>query len=112
MTGRGTPKAALVVNDLIGAFSVASSTPANGSTVSTAPTDFSISLSAAYNSSSVAASDFLVNGTAANSFTLTNSTTITFHYNVSPVRQPGFAVDVDRRRRDLAASRRWSAGGL
>ncbi len=89
VTGRGTPKAALVVNDLIGAFSVASSTPANGSTVSTAPTDFAISFSAAYASSSVAASDFLVNGIAANSFTLTNSTTITFHYNVSPAVSQG-----------------------
>ncbi len=89
VTGLGTPQAAMIVNDLVGGFAVVSSTPANGSTVSTPPTDFSISFAAAYTPSSVAASDFTVNGIAANSFTLTNSTTITFHYNVSPAATQG-----------------------
>ncbi len=89
VTGIGTPRAVLVVNDLIGGFAVASSTPANGATVSTPPADFTISFAAAYAPSTVAGSDLTVNGIAADSFTLTNSTTITFHYNVSPAATQG-----------------------
>jgi hypothetical protein len=89
VTGRGTPIAPSIVSDLVGAFAVASSTPANGSTVSTAPTDFTIALANAYDPNSVQASDLAVNGIAADSFTLTNSTTITFHYNSSPVTTQG-----------------------
>ncbi|HEV3416195.1 MAG TPA: S53 family peptidase, partial [Pirellulales bacterium] len=89
VTGRGTPKAPLVVNDLVGVYSVASSTPANGSTVSTPPTDFTISFPAAYTPSSVQASELAVDGIAANSVTFTNSTTITFHYDASPVTTQG-----------------------
>jgi hypothetical protein len=89
VTGRGSPKAALVVKDLVGAYAVSSSTPANGATVSTPPTDFSLTLAAPYTPSSVQASDLAVNGITANSFTLTSSTTITFHYTTSPVTTQG-----------------------
>jgi hypothetical protein len=74
--------------ELVG-FSVTTSNPAcNSFVVGTAPTDFVINLSDPALPSSVQASDFTVNGTAANSFTLSNSNaTITFHFTSSPATQ-------------------------
>ncbi len=89
VTGRGTPKAALVVNDLVGAYTVTSSNPANGAIVSTPPADFAITLATPYDPNSVLAADLTVDGVPADSFTLTNSTTITFHFNASPVTTQG-----------------------
>jgi hypothetical protein len=89
VTGRGSPKAALLVNDLVGAYTVASSTPANGTTVSTPPVDFSVTFASPYAPSSVQAGDLSVDGIAADSFTLTSSTTVTFHYATSPVTTQG-----------------------
>lgn len=89
VTGRGSPKAALIVNDLVGAYTAISSTPANGATVSTPPVDFSVTFASAYTPSSVEAGELAVNGIAADSFTLTSSTTVTFHYDTSPVTTQG-----------------------
>jgi hypothetical protein len=59
-----------------------------GTVVHTQPTDFIVSASCAVDPATVQATDFTVNGTPANSFTLTNgNTTITFHFNISPVTQ-------------------------
>src|SRR6266496_6629751 len=75
--------------ELVG-FAVTTTTPACNSTISTQPVDFVINLSDAALVSSVQASDFTVNGTPANSFTLSNgNATITFHFNSTPVVTQG-----------------------
>jgi N-acetylneuraminic acid mutarotase len=56
--------------------------------VGTAPTDFTVNLSDAADPTTVQGSDFMVNGTPANTATLSNgNTTITFHFNTPPVVQ-------------------------
>ncbi|HEV2969166.1 MAG TPA: Ig-like domain-containing protein [Pirellulales bacterium] len=89
VTGRGSPIAPLIVNDLVGPFTVASSIPAGASIVSAPPADFVISFVSPYAAASVQAASLTVNGIAADSFTETNATTITFHYNASPVTAQG-----------------------
>jgi hypothetical protein len=75
--------------ELVG-FSVTTTNPACNSVISTQPTDFVINLSDAVDPSTVQATDFTVNGTPANSFTLSNgNATITFHFNSSPVTAQG-----------------------
>src|SRR5205814_2008474 len=78
-----------VVNDLVGAFHVAASNPAAGSAVATPPTDFAVTFSSPYSTSGLDASAFTVNTVAADSFTATDATTITYHFNVSPVTAQG-----------------------
>src|SRR5262249_52064858 len=75
--------------DLVG-FAVTTSNPACNSTVSTQPVDFVINLTDPVDPSTVQASDFTVNGIAANSFTLqSGNAQITFHFNTSPVTTQG-----------------------
>lgn len=75
--------------ELVG-FAVTTSTPACNSLINTQPTDFIISLSDAVDPATVQATDFTVNGTPANSFTLQNANTqITFHFNSTPVTTQG-----------------------
>ncbi len=76
--------------ELVG-FAVTTTTPACNSIINTQPVDFIINLSDPALPSSVQASDFTVNGTAANSFTYAGppSTQITFHFNSSPVVTQG-----------------------
>src|SRR5260370_377097 len=66
-------------------FVVIGSTPNAGQTVGVPPTDFVIKLTKAYDSTSVQAADLQVNGVAADSVTLTDAQTLTFHYVTSPV---------------------------
>jgi Bacterial Ig-like domain len=90
VTGRGSPLLPSLVTDTEGILRIVSSNPADGSTVvGTPPTDFSITTSAPYATNGIVASDLKVDGIAANSFTLTNSTTITFHYTSSPITTQG-----------------------
>lgn len=90
VTGRGSPHLPSLVGDTEGILRVVSSTPASGSTVvGTPPVDFSITFSAPYKSNTISARDLKVNGIAADSYTLTNSTTVTFHYATSPVTTQG-----------------------
>ncbi len=114
VTGRGTPKAPAIVNDLIGSFAVVAATPAINGTVSTPPTDFAITLSSPYNGTGIVASDLSVNGITADSVAQTNSTTLTFHYNSSPVSAQGLqtmtiAAGVFTRQGDGAASSAFNA---
>src|SRR6185437_4729270 len=75
--------------DLVG-FSVTTADPACGSVIDTQPTDFIINLSDPVDPSTVQASDFTVNGTPADDFTLSNgNATITFHFNSTPVQNQG-----------------------
>jgi len=75
--------------ELVG-FAVTTTTPACNSIVNTQPTQFDINLSDAVDPSTVQATDFTVNGTPANSFTLLNGdTTIRFTFPSSPVTQQG-----------------------
>ena len=71
--------------DLVG-FSVTTADPACGSLViGTAPTAFTVDLSDPVDPSTVQASDFTVNGTPADNFTLSNgNATIEFTFNASP----------------------------
>ncbi len=75
--------------DLVG-FAVTTTTPACNSVISTQPVDFVINLTDAVNTATVQANDFTVNAIPANSFTFQNgNTTITFHFNTSPVTTQG-----------------------
>ncbi len=75
--------------DLVG-FSVISTSPACGSVIATQPTDFVVNLTDPVNPATVQASDFTVNGAAADSFVLGNGNTqITFTFNSSPVTTQG-----------------------
>ncbi|HKD37938.1 MAG TPA: dockerin type I domain-containing protein, partial [Pirellulales bacterium] len=63
---------------------------AAGAAVAAPPTDFAISFSSPYAPPpTIVASALAVNGIAADSYTLTDATTITFHFNVSPVTAQG-----------------------
>ena len=71
-------------------LSVTTTDPVCNSVVFTQPTDFTVNVSVAVDPSSVQATDFTVNGTAADSFTLQNGNTqITFHFNITPVTNQG-----------------------
>src|SRR6478672_1407797 len=60
------------------------------SPISTQPVDFVINLSDPVNPATVQASDFTVNGIAANTVALSNgNATLTFHFNTSPVTLQG-----------------------
>ena len=75
--------------ELVG-FAVTTTSPACNSVINTAPNDFIVNLSDPVNSATVQATDFTVNGSAANSFVLSNgNATITFHYTNSPVATQG-----------------------
>ena len=75
--------------ELVG-FAVTTTTPACNSIISTQPTDFIINLTDAVNTATVQASDFTVNGIAANTVAFSNgNTTLTFHFNTSPVSTQG-----------------------
>ena len=71
--------------------------PACGSfVVGTAPTDFVVDLSDPADPSTVQASDFTVNGTQADSFTLQNgNATIEFDFNTSPVVEGENTMHID-----------------
>src|SRR5262249_10347724 len=72
------------------ALSVTKTTPANGDFVTgVAPTDFVVHPSQASAPTPVQASALTVNGIAADSMPFTDATTLTFHYNTSPVTTPG-----------------------
>ena len=75
--------------ELVG-FAVTTTTPACNALINTSPVDFVINLSDPVDPATVQATDFTVNGTAANSFVLSNlNATITFHFNSSPVVTQG-----------------------
>ena len=75
--------------DLVG-FAVTTADPACGSVVDTQLTDFILDLSDPVDPATVQASDFLVNDIPADSFSLSNGdTTITFHFDTSPVQNQG-----------------------
>jgi autotransporter-associated beta strand protein len=87
VAGRGSPKAPLIVSDLVGG--VASSVPAASASVSTRPTDFAITFASAYDPTSIQVGDLAVNGQMPDSFKLSSATTVTFHFNTSPVIAQG-----------------------
>jgi len=68
---------------------VVSATPGINSVVTTLPTQFTINWSNPYQQASVQASDFKVNGIAANTRTFIDSDTVRFNFTVSPVSLQG-----------------------
>ena len=75
--------------ELVG-FAVTTTTPACNSTISTQPVDFIINLTDPVNTATVQASDFTVNAIPANTVAFSNNnTTLTFHFNTSPVTVQG-----------------------
>ena len=75
--------------ELVG-FAVTTTTPACNSIISTQPVDFIINLTDAVNTATVQANDFTVNGIPANTVAFSNgNTTLTFHFNTSPVSVQG-----------------------
>jgi hypothetical protein len=58
--------------------------PSCGSVINTPPVDFSVALSDPTDPSSIQPTDFMVNGTPADSFTTLNNFSIVFHFNTSP----------------------------
>ena len=71
-------------------LSVTTTDPACNSVVFTQPTDFTVNVSVAVDPTTVDAGDFTVNGTPADSFTLSNGNqTIDFHFNNTPVTTQG-----------------------
>src|SRR5436309_5598484 len=75
--------------ELVG-FSVTTTDPACNSVINTQPVDFVVNLSDPADPSTVQPTDFTVNGTPADSDTLSNgNATITFHFNSTPVTTEG-----------------------
>src|SRR6476646_789899 len=75
--------------ELVG-FAVTTTTPACNSIISTQPVDFVINLTDPVNTGTVQATDFTVNGIAANTVAFSNgNATLTFHFNTSPVSVQG-----------------------
>jgi len=71
-------------------LSVTTTDPACNSVVFTQPTDFTVNVSVAVDPNTVEASDFTCNDIPANSFTLSNNdSTITFHFDNTPVTNQG-----------------------
>jgi len=65
--------------------------PTCGSVINSPPVDFSVGLSDPTDPSSIQPTDFMVNGTPADSFTNFNNISIVFHFNTSPA-VPGLNV--------------------
>jgi hypothetical protein len=70
-------------------FAVVGNTPGTGQTVVAPPADFAIKLTQAYDPASVSAAALTVNGVPADSVTLTDAQTLTFHFATSPVTAAG-----------------------
>ena len=68
---------------------VLSHTPAEGSVVTSLPTDFQIDFSEAIDQSTLDASDLSVNGQQADSYSVVDGNTFTFHFLSSPVTTEG-----------------------
>ncbi len=91
VTGLGSPIANKLVPDMVRTtgMSAIASTPANGALVSPSTTDFSVYFSDTYDPATVQASDLTIDHVAADSFTLTSATEITFHFSRSPLTSDG-----------------------
>jgi len=77
-----------VVPPGVGGLAVTASVPANGSTITVAPTTFTLTVSAPVNPATLQGADLVVNGVPANSVSyVPGSTTITFNYASPPVVQ-------------------------
>ncbi len=70
-------------------MAVAGASPGRGGVVTSPPLDFEVTWNYDYNPASVDAGDLLVNGLPAESYTLVDADTISFHYNTSPVTAEG-----------------------
>src|SRR6267378_1547554 len=94
--GGASQQDAFTDRELVG-FSVTTTDPACGSlVVGTAPTVFTVNLSDPADPATVQATDFTVNGTPADSFTLSNgNATIEFDFNPSPVVQGENTMHID-----------------
>ncbi|MEX2187874.1 MAG: tandem-95 repeat protein, partial [Pirellulales bacterium] len=74
----GTAVGTATINVIAPNFSVTSTTPASGATLTSPPTQVVVNFDAPVQAASVAASDLTVNGVAATGFTINDADTITF----------------------------------
>lgn len=93
---------------------VIGSVPADGEVVSVPPTNFVIRFSDSCDTNTVNSSDLRVNNLPADSFALTSSDTVTFHFNSSPVTSEGaqtmfIAENALTRLRDGDGVQEWTA---
>jgi streptogramin lyase len=92
VTGIGTPVANQLIPDwatINTTLAVTSANPAPHSFVTSQPNDFTIGFSDPYDPTTVAANELTVNGVAADSVTQPDASTLTFHFNTSPVAAQG-----------------------
>jgi ELWxxDGT repeat protein len=106
----GDPAAEVVSLDL----AVIGSTPRGGDVMASRPVDFAVTFNEPYLGSSVEAGDLRVNGLPADSFTLTDACTLTFHFNTSPVTAQGsqtmsIAAGSVLRTSDHQGNRAWTS---
>jgi hypothetical protein len=80
--GRKDPNVYYKAIDL--GLTVRSTSPLNGAVVSTIPLDYVVNFSDPIQAATVDASDFTVDGVAANSFTINSPTQVTFRYLTAP----------------------------
>ncbi|HEX4142891.1 MAG TPA: pre-peptidase C-terminal domain-containing protein [Pirellulales bacterium] len=100
VTGIGTPLANVIVPALASDLALTSTNlivtatnPGADTILSTAPSTFVVDFDTPYDSSSVEASDFIVNGVAASSYSVDSSTSITFDFGSSPVTAVGLQTE-------------------
>jgi hypothetical protein len=86
-TGQKDPNVYFKAIDL--GLSVRSTSPAMGSVVATVPVDYVVNFSDAIQNATVDATDFTVDGIAANSFVVNTATQVTFHFNTAPFATQG-----------------------
>lgn len=70
-------------------LSISSSSPADGDVVHTLMTDYTITFADDIDTSSVDATDLVVNGVAADSFTVDSADTVTWSFSASPISAEG-----------------------
>lgn len=82
--GRSDPNVYYMKVTTAATFSVVATVPANGATINTFPVSYTVDFNAPYDAVTVQASDFRVNGIAANGFILVDADTLAFTYTITP----------------------------
>ena len=87
--GAGRLNVASAISSLALPWNVTSTTPAVGSTLTSAATQFTVNFSSTYRASSVQAADFAVNNISATSVTQVDADTLRFNFTTTPMTASG-----------------------